>query len=38
MSEASAGRSTLDWGAVLRQVHLFTRETLLAMITVFEQT
>ena len=38
LSEASAGRSTLDWGAVLRQVHLFTRETLLAMITVFEQT
>ncbi len=37
LSETSTARPTLDWGAVLRQVHQFTRETLLAMITVYEE-
>lgn len=38
LSETNTARSTLDWGAVLRQVHQFTRETLLAMITAYEQS
>ncbi|HVO70599.1 MAG TPA: helix-turn-helix domain-containing protein [Aggregatilineaceae bacterium] len=36
LSETSAAHSTGNWGQMLRQVNLFTRETLVGMIAVYE--
>jgi excisionase family DNA binding protein len=36
LSETSAAHPTTSWGDMLRQVNLFTRETLVGMIAVYE--
>lgn len=37
LSEASATRPAADWGTILRQVMVFTRETLVGMVAIYEQ-
>ncbi len=36
LAEASSGRATTNWGDTLRQVHAFTRETLIGIVDVYE--
>lgn len=37
LSETGSSRSTFNWGDTLKQVHAFTRETLVGMVEVYEQ-
>ncbi|MCD4687473.1 MAG: helix-turn-helix domain-containing protein [Anaerolineae bacterium] len=37
LSETGSSRGTFNWGDTLKQVHTFTRETLVGMVEVYEQ-